>query len=170
MLLVASLSLDLSQSLIIKAEVMRYFVAHHFPYFCLDLIAGATLCLYRPLEYADLVGQDQPIPSPSSGLRHALVQSKQLPAIPCPRLPQLSPCGPLFYHDIDIFELALEFRRQTFDCSAYQTHKLLSVHLKRTQIPSAGVRRTTPMLAPNHVARQTGDVQQYHQKQDFAST
>jgi hypothetical protein len=54
----ASPSFYLSQGLIIKAKVMGYFVAHHFPHFCLNFIARATLCLYRPLKDAYLIRQD----------------------------------------------------------------------------------------------------------------
>lgn len=54
----ASPSFDFSQGLIIKAKMMGYFVAHHFPHFCLNFIARATLCLYRPLKDAYLIRQD----------------------------------------------------------------------------------------------------------------
>jgi hypothetical protein len=54
----ASPSFYISQGLIVKAKVMGYFVAYHFCYFCLNFVAGATLCLYRPLKDAYLIGQD----------------------------------------------------------------------------------------------------------------
>jgi len=134
LLSVASPSFYLSQSLIIKAEVMGYFVAHHFPYLCFNFVARATLCLYRPLEYAYFVGQDQAIPAPSPDLRHALIKAKQLLGIPCFSLSQLSLCGPLLYHDINVLKLALKFQGQTRDCSAYQTFELFSIHSERIQI------------------------------------
>ena len=113
---------------------MGYFMAHHFPYSCLNLVGGATSRLYRPLKYTYLVRQNQPIPPPSPGLRHALIKAQQLPGAPCLSLSQLSPCGPFFYHDINVLELVLKFQRQTLDCSAHQTFKFISVHFKGIQI------------------------------------
>ena len=37
---------------------MSYFVAHHFPYFCLNFVAKPTLRLYGPLKDAYLIRQD----------------------------------------------------------------------------------------------------------------
>jgi hypothetical protein len=51
-------SFYVSQGLIIKAEVVGYFMAHHFPYFRLNFVAGTALRLYRPLKDTYLIGQD----------------------------------------------------------------------------------------------------------------
>ena len=112
----------------------NYMNGNHFPYLGLNLVAGATLCLYRPLKDAYLVRQYQTIPPPSPGLRHALIEAKQLPGAPYSRLSQLNLCGPLFYDDINVLKLALEFQGQTCDCSAYQNFKLFSIHFKRIRI------------------------------------
>jgi hypothetical protein len=72
------LSLYLPQSLIVEAEVVSYFVAHHFLYFCFNFIAKAALRLYGLLKDAYLIRQNQSVPPASPGLRHTLVKAKQL--------------------------------------------------------------------------------------------
>jgi len=143
---------------------MGYLVAHHLRYSGLNFVAKATLSLNGFLENAYLIRQDQAISLPSPGSRHTLVKTKQLPGALCPSLSQLHCCGPLLYHDINVLQSALKFRRQTFDCPRHQTFKLFSLHINKTETLPTEARICTSMLPPEHAIRQTDSSRWYHQK------
>jgi hypothetical protein len=123
------LTLYLPQSLIVEAEMVGYFVAHYFLYFCFNFIAKAALRLYGLLKDAYLIWQNQSVPPASPSLGHTLVKAKQLGGMNVFSLPQLPRCGPLFYHNINIFQLALKLRWQIIDCPRYESLKFFSPHI-----------------------------------------
>jgi hypothetical protein len=136
----AFLNLYLPQGFIIKAEVVGYLVAHYFLYFCFNFTAKAALRLYRLLKDTYLIRQNQSVPPAPPSLGHTLVKTKQLGGMTVFNLSQLPWCGPIFYHNINIFQFALKLRWQTIDCPRYESLKFLPLHIYKSQILPTGVR------------------------------
>jgi hypothetical protein len=83
------LTLYFPQSLFVEAEVVGYFVAHYFLYFCFNFIAKTALRLYGPLKDTYLIRQNQSVPPASPSLGHTLVKTKQLGGMTVFNLSQL---------------------------------------------------------------------------------
>jgi hypothetical protein len=122
------LTLYLPQSLFIEAEVMGYFVAHYFLYFCFNFIAKTAVRLYGLLKDTYLIRQNQSVPPASSSLGHTVVKTQQLGGMTVFSLSQLPSCGPIFYYDINIFQFALKLRWQTINRPRYESLKFLPLH------------------------------------------
>jgi hypothetical protein len=122
-----------TQSFVVEAEVMGYFVPHHFTYSCLNFVVKATVRFYGPLKDADLIRQHQSVSSPSPGSRHTLIKAQEPPRTLCPRPFHLRRCGPIFNHYVNILQLALKLHRQTLNRSSHEDFELLSLHVRRTQ-------------------------------------
>ncbi len=134
------LTFYLPQSLFVEAEVMGYFVPHHFTYSCLNFAVKATLRFYGSLKDAYLIRQDQPVPLPSPGSRHTLIKAQESPRTLCPCLFHLRRCGPIFNHYVNILQFALKLHRQTLNRPSHENFELLSLHVRRTQTSPTDVK------------------------------
>jgi hypothetical protein len=123
------LNLYLAQSPFVEAEVVGYFVAHYFLYCCFNFIAKAAVRLYGLLKDAYLIRQNQSVPPASPSLGHTLVKTKQLGGMTVFNLSQLPWCGPIFYHNINVFQFALKLWWQIIDRPRYESLKSLPLHI-----------------------------------------
>jgi hypothetical protein len=106
-----------------------YLVAHYFLYLCFNLIAKAALRLYGLSKDAYLIRQNQSVPSASPSLGHTLIKTKQLDGMTVFSLSQLPCCGPIFYYNINIFQLALKLWWQTINRPRYESLKFFPLHI-----------------------------------------
>jgi len=104
------LTLYLPQSLFVEAEVVGYFMAYYFLYFCFNFIAKTAVRLYRLLKDTYLIRQNQSISPAPPGLGHTMVKTQQLGGMTVFSLSHLYSCWPIFYYNINIFQFALKLR------------------------------------------------------------
>jgi hypothetical protein len=136
---------------------MGYFVAYYFLYCCFNFIAEAAVRLYGLLKDAYLIRQNQAVPPASPGLRHALVKTKQLSGMAVFNLSQLPGCGPIFYHNINIFQFSLELWWQIIDCPRYESLKFLPLHVWKSQISPTSANIFIIILPPEIATRQANN-------------